>query len=82
MPLSVTNAIVFLLRLFRVVEVRQASKDRYEKKQRGVIEEAIRRKHTVKSLDSAFFNSAVSTSMATITKELDERFHEDLLHDP
>ena len=55
-PLDVINAIVAILRLFKVLNSRYAAKTKLLTKKRKEVEEAIKRRHPIKSLYYPFFN--------------------------
>lgn len=58
-PVDVVNAIIFLLRLFRVIECKQAYRIKMENYKRKVISEKIKQKHKIKSLYTPYFNLLV-----------------------
>lgn len=69
--MNVINAIVFILRLFRVISLKYANKTKEEGKRRKIVEENIKRKYPIKSLYSPFFTKHVEEEMEKISKGLD-----------
>lgn len=65
-PLDVINAIVTILRLFMVLNSRYAAKTKLLAKKRKEVEEAVRKRHPIKSLYTPFFNEKVEAEYRVI----------------
>lgn len=65
-PLDVINAIVVILRLFKVLNNRYAAKTKLLTKKRKEVEEAIKKRHPIKSMYYPFFNEKVEAEYRVI----------------
>jgi hypothetical protein len=61
--LYVVNAIVFMLRLFKVIRSKYDIKKKTQTKRRKAVESALRAKHPIKSLYYPFFECHVNAEM-------------------